>query len=145
MTTPVRLQLSRRYGFNLQALSLRTNGLLAVSVARPTMFGNPWKARDAEEVGYRDGASMAVKAFRGWLAHHVDWRHPEPDVSRDLILGNLHELRGKNLACWCAPDAPCHADVLLEFANFTPAGVPMDGGAGANHPPARKSSGPFRR
>jgi hypothetical protein len=27
------------------------------------------------------------------------------------------ELRGKNLACWCVPGAPCHADVLLEIAN----------------------------
>jgi len=26
-------------------------------------------------------------------------------------------LRGKNLACWCALDQPCHADVLLEMAN----------------------------
>lgn len=27
------------------------------------------------------------------------------------------ELAGKNLACWCPPDQPCHADVLLEIAN----------------------------
>lgn len=26
-------------------------------------------------------------------------------------------LRGKNLACWCKRDEPCHADVLLELAN----------------------------
>jgi hypothetical protein len=26
-------------------------------------------------------------------------------------------LRGKNLACWCRLDQPCHADVLLEIAN----------------------------
>lgn len=26
-------------------------------------------------------------------------------------------LRGKNLACFCALDKPCHADVLLEIAN----------------------------
>jgi hypothetical protein len=26
-------------------------------------------------------------------------------------------LRGKNLACWCPLDQPCHADVLLEIAN----------------------------
>lgn len=27
------------------------------------------------------------------------------------------ELAGKNLACWCKPGEPCHADVLLELAN----------------------------
>jgi Domain of unknown function (DUF4326) len=27
------------------------------------------------------------------------------------------ELAGKDLACWCAPGLPCHADVLLGIAN----------------------------
>lgn len=27
------------------------------------------------------------------------------------------ELEGKDLACWCKPEDPCHADVLLEIAN----------------------------
>jgi hypothetical protein len=26
-------------------------------------------------------------------------------------------LRGKNLACWCDPGDPCHADLLLKIAN----------------------------
>lgn len=29
----------------------------------------------------------------------------------------LGELRGKDLACWCPLDQPCHADVLLDLAN----------------------------
>jgi hypothetical protein len=32
----------------------------------------------------------------------------------------LHELAGKNLACYCKLDALCHADVLLELANRKP-------------------------
>jgi hypothetical protein len=31
----------------------------------------------------------------------------------------LRELRGKDLVCWCAPDA-CHGDVLLVLANARP-------------------------
>lgn len=27
------------------------------------------------------------------------------------------ELAGRDLACWCPPDGPCHVDVLLELAN----------------------------
>ena len=27
------------------------------------------------------------------------------------------DLAGRDLACWCPPDQPCHADVLLELAN----------------------------
>lgn len=29
----------------------------------------------------------------------------------------LAPLRGKDLACWCPPGQPCHADVLLRIAN----------------------------
>ena len=42
MTKPVRLQLSRAAGFNLQAFSHETNGLPAVNVARPGFWGNPF-------------------------------------------------------------------------------------------------------
>lgn len=30
------------------------------------------------------------------------------------------ELAGRDLACWCPLDQPCHADVLLEIANGEP-------------------------
>lgn len=33
----------------------------------------------------------------------------------------LDGLRGKNLACWCDLDQPCHADVLIELANIAAA------------------------
>jgi hypothetical protein len=42
------------------------------------------------------------------------------DPHFDRIAQRLHELRGKNLACWCPielPDSYCHAGVLLELAN----------------------------
>ena len=29
----------------------------------------------------------------------------------------------KDLVCWCAPDQPCHADVLLEWANAPEGGA----------------------
>lgn len=37
--------------------------------------------------------------------------------NRSKLVAALPRLRGKNLACWCALDQPCHADVLLELAN----------------------------
>ena len=33
------------------------------------------------------------------------------------VTRHIHELRGKDLMCWCPLDQPCHADVLLELAN----------------------------
>ena len=43
----------------------------------------------------------------------------------DLLAGRLaitvedveRELHGRDLACYCPLDEPCHADVLLELAN----------------------------
>jgi hypothetical protein len=37
-------------------------------------------------------------------------------LRRPDLMAALPELRGKDLVCWCAPDA-CHSDVLLELAN----------------------------
>ena len=37
---------------------------------------------------------------------------------------DVAELRGKDLACWCPLDQPCHADVLLEIANRQIKAVP---------------------
>jgi len=34
-----------------------------------------------------------------------------------LVDSIREELAGKDLACWCPLDKPCHADVLLELAN----------------------------
>jgi Domain of unknown function (DUF4326) len=35
------------------------------------------------------------------------------------LMAALPELRGKVLACWCAPE-PCHGDVLVRWANEGP-------------------------
>lgn len=126
---PVRLQLSRKRGFNLQALSMATNGLPAVNVARPSVFGNPFTAAGAIEAGYLKSADeplanqFLVGCFRSWLTQNFGmgepgwWMGPESDRSRALIMDNIAKLRGKNLACFCEPGEPCHADVLLELAN----------------------------
>ena len=38
-------------------------------------------------------------------------------ISRINLADIKKELKGKNLACWCRLDQPCHADILLEIAN----------------------------
>lgn len=111
MTHPVRLTLSRAKGFNLQILSLATNNLLAVSVARPTKWGNPFViGKPAGESGeIVADAEDAVRRFRALLDEEFD------GVNVPLIEA-VSALCGKNLACWCK-EGPCHADVLLEIAN----------------------------
>jgi hypothetical protein len=53
-------------------------------------------------------AEEAVQRYRRDLPFFID------PVSGHL---DISELRGKNLMCWCKIEAPCHADVLLDFAN----------------------------
>lgn len=69
----------------------------AVYVGRPSRWGNPFR------IG-RDGSRDEVIA-----------RYREYLLSSGLV-GDLPELRGRDLVCWCAPK-PCHADVLMELAN----------------------------
>jgi hypothetical protein len=81
----------------------------AVYVGRPTIFGNPVKMCD----GY--SAMGAVTFYKKWLAGHK--ATGGGGLRRLAVLGRIPELRGKDLACWCPLDQPCHADVLLEIAN----------------------------
>jgi hypothetical protein len=87
----------------------------AVYVGRPTRWGNPFRPGHADQalsgdgwvvksigIAGTEGRAEAVAAFRDWIA------------TVDI---DFSELRGRDLACWCALDQPCHADVLLELAN----------------------------
>jgi len=121
---PARLQLSRRKGASILLESLARNGLDVVVVARPSLWGNPFSAANAFEMGYLKSGQppgpLLAQTFREWLTKRpgVDWwMGPKSEAKRDWMLTNLHQLRGKNLACWCALDQPCHADVLLELAS----------------------------
>ncbi|MBN9525410.1 MAG: DUF4326 domain-containing protein [Alphaproteobacteria bacterium] len=117
---PIRLQLSRKKGFNLQSLSLAANGLPAVNVARPSPYGNPFViGEDAHRLyaafhkGVVPDAATAVALFRAVLVNELRQSTDHADRACDLIAA----LRGHNLACWCKPGDPCHADVLIEMAN----------------------------
>lgn len=35
-----------------------------------------------------------------------------------VLMSKLHELRGKNLGCWCKPK-PCHGDALIKLLRET--------------------------
>lgn len=112
---PVRLQLSRKRGFNLQELSRATNGLEAVNVARPSAFGNPFV------VGKPGGVYTRLVKDRRHA--YLLFKSIASDTEA-LVKAAREQLAGKNLACWCPNDDPyedcCHAAVLLEIANALP-------------------------
>jgi len=70
----------------------------AVYVGRPTKWGNPFILVDEED---REGV---LRSYENWLRLML---------SKDSHF--LDELRGKDLACWCPLDKPCHADVILKI------------------------------
>jgi len=93
MTQPARIQRKRTRGWRMP------DG--AVYVGRPTKWGNHHTVINGNH-------RNAVALYRHWLFH------PDQADVRDAA---RRELAGKDLACWCPPDTPCHADVLLEVAN----------------------------
>lgn len=72
---------------------------LYVRVDRATPWGNPFETP-------ADGTRDLVIA--NYSEHYLR--------NKPSLLSRLHELKGKALACWCAPE-PCHADVLRARAD----------------------------
>lgn len=88
----------------------------AVYVGRPTKWGNPYRPEDYKF----ENADGSPAPWNKSAAIEMAIR----DYSMALQLGRLgadladiEQLRGKDLACFCRLDQPCHADVLLELAN----------------------------
>lgn len=118
----------------------------AVYVGRPTKWGNPFRIGDryasrthfhnrpqpfhegmrlpgvyehpidpwgwpawTEEVQTIMDAETATRLFREYITYENDGLYSTASI--------LYQLRNRDLACWCPLDEPCHADVLLEFAN----------------------------
>jgi len=100
---PERIQLKRTKGWR------KPEG--AVSVARGTEWGNPFRVGDQVEL---DGqavtisSELAVALYAGWL---IDRFGDDADERAATALA------GKTLMCWCRVGDPCHGDLLLEIAN----------------------------
>lgn len=103
----------------------------AVYVGRPSKWGNPYW-----HVLRFHGVEKAIALYRNtvrgiWSPSLVNgWGWPDGYVAQvyedhhDWLrrigghpLETMPELTGRDLACWCPLDRPCHADVLLELAN----------------------------
>jgi hypothetical protein len=87
----------------------------AVYVGRPTEWGNPWTVGTIATIEWPSGR-FEVSFREVEITPHIAvalyrWAFT-PDVEAMRA-----ELAGRDLACWCPLDQPCHADVLLELAN----------------------------
>lgn len=139
MNAPKRVQRKRTKGWKMPPNT--------VNVTRPGKYGNPFDFRPsdccwlalsygcrADRLGRQEAS---VRAFREWVdapkgktvvryerGVRVGNDKVDIQIGPRFIVGPpptiktiRAELAGKNLACFCPLDQPCHADVLLEIAN----------------------------
>ena len=129
MTGPQRIQLKRVKGWR------KPEG--AVVVTRPSVLGNPFHVvkvgtyfpwhviyrphpnvdRSGGEYFVSDWQTRA-EAIRDAVDAYADWAEIGPNhYWRVQCFIDDWQLAGRDLACWCPLDQPCHADVLLRLAN----------------------------
>ena len=125
---------------NQRVQRMRTRGWRmpanTVYVGRPSKWGNPFRVGEilypngdgsaiayAQDRGWSNQVitpAMALDLYRWWLDDCLWYRLDEPlPLGSGLRHLDLSELAGKDLACWCRLDAPCHADVLLQIIRGT--------------------------
>lgn len=110
-----RIRLSRAKGWRLPENT--------VVVSRPGPWGNPFV------VGEDGTRAEVVRLHRLLLGGYLCLSaKADPDKQRAHLkhaVANIASLAGKNVACWCALDGPCHGDTLLELAALAK-GEPRD-------------------
>lgn len=111
---PVRVQLQRTKGWRMPPNTVKCD--------RRTDWGNPYKIdRISPGPWFVEGPGLTFACYCG---NRLGAQHKAVSLFRQyapsdspLAEAARRLLRGKNLACWCPPDQPCHVDVLLELAN----------------------------
>jgi hypothetical protein len=73
--------------------------LKAVYIGRGSYGGNPYR------IGQDGSREEVIEKYRQYLT-----------LNPQVVAFARQELRGKDLACFCAP-LSCHSDILLELAN----------------------------
>lgn len=113
MSGPIGIQRQRTRGWRKPPNTM--------NVTRPGRWGNRYYPGSGHARGFFTAdmqmaqhdvsdPAVQVKWFREWLE---EFRRDDPAGFEAYIA----PLRGKNLMCWCALDAPCHRNPLLEIAN----------------------------
>lgn len=115
---PKRIQRKRSKGWRMPENT--------VYVGRPSRWGNWFPFYEwIQDGGDLYSAREKVRdLFEDNLEEMIESGDCLPVNGEDLTIEEwLAPLRGKDLACWCPLDHPCHADVLLRLANTACSGL----------------------
>jgi Domain of unknown function (DUF4326) len=137
---PRRVQLKRVKGWRIPPNT--------VKVDRTTRLGNPFFCHRKGGPGSHcrrvtpNVSYCCLDTYAEWLRSGLEGRDSctgsvmavldavDGYTERAALVKAVKAARGKNLACWCPLDQPCHADFLLELANQPEtASRESDGGA----------------
>lgn len=77
-----------------------------VYIGRPSPWGNPFTFKEGTS------AKFICPTREECIQKYEEWLMAQPE----LVAMAKTELKGKVLACWCAPLA-CHGDILSKIAN----------------------------
>ena len=97
---PQRVQLKRSAGWKMPANT--------VKVDRTTRWGNPFTVAECGSI------ALAVAQHGRWMRGEIAAPGGADPPTAEAIRGALG---GRDLACWCPANGPCHADLLLTIAN----------------------------
>ena len=107
---PERIQLKRTKGWKMPPNT--------VKVDRSSKWGNPFVvSKDGTRAQCVEKYRMLLSGY-GSLGERVSFAEQRSYLQ--YVRNNTRKLAGKNLACWCALDRPCHGDILLELADGGP-------------------------
>ena len=115
---PKRIQRKRSKGWRMPENT--------VYVGRPSRWGNWFPFYEfIQDGGDLYSAREKVRdLFEDNLEEMIESGDCLPVNGEDLAIEEwLAPLRGKDLACWCPLDHPCHADVLLRLVNKACSGL----------------------
>ncbi len=103
---PDRIQLRRTKGWRMPPNT--------VKVDRSTKWGNPFVvSQDGTRVQCVNKYRMLLSGY-GFLGNRPSLGEQKSYLQ--YVKNNISKLAGKNLACWCPLNSPCHADFLLDLA-----------------------------
>jgi hypothetical protein len=111
-----RIQFSRRRGARMPDGAVYVGRHMSPTYGR---WGNPFLLGDVT----RSFPSLTDEQCHGFVVNQFRDLIASPMLQKRYGYPSVEEIRaelaGKDLACWCPLDRPCHADVLLEVANAT--------------------------
>ncbi|RTE49358.1 DUF4326 domain-containing protein [Actinobaculum sp. 352] len=124
--TPKRVQRRRAKDWRMPLCGCGC-GKPARYVGRPTRWGNPAIIGQRMPYQLHSGggkarpyiwdAAQAVEWYTDWITGVVRLANGKNARQAPTVEDIRATLGGHDLACWCPPDQPCHADVLLALTN----------------------------